>query len=94
LNTKRKFKAKVAAKGVAPKRLTLSKHLTTESSLPQHPLPYAAKNMYYDEKWMEKQERGNGACHNAKYWQDCQLGKWIADHYLKSTYFLLFSAEL
>ena len=58
MNTKRKFKAKVAAKGVAPKRLTLSKHLTTESSLPRHPLPYAAKNMYYDEKWMEKQERG------------------------------------
>ncbi|XP_028394821.1 abnormal spindle-like microcephaly-associated protein homolog [Dendronephthya gigantea] len=56
--TSRKFKAKVAAKGIAPSRLTLTKHLTTERSLPRHPLPYAAKNMYYDEKWMEKQERG------------------------------------
>ncbi|CAB4000793.1 abnormal spindle-like microcephaly-associated homolog, partial [Paramuricea clavata] len=57
-NTSRKFKAKVASKGVAPSRLRLTKHLTTERSLPRHPLPYAAKNMYYDEKWMEKQERG------------------------------------
>lgn len=54
----RKFKTKVTAKGVAPLRLKLTKHLTTERSLPRHPLPYAAKNMYYDEKWMEKQERG------------------------------------
>lgn len=25
--------------------------------LPKHPLLYAAKNMYYDDRWMEKQER-------------------------------------
>lgn len=27
-------------------------------ALPKHPMPFAAKNMYYDERWMEKQERG------------------------------------
>ena len=54
----RKFKAKVSSKGVAPSHLNLTKHLTTERNLPRHPLPYAAKNMYYDEKWTEKQERG------------------------------------
>ena len=26
--------------------------------LPKHPLPFAAKNVYYDERWMEKQEKG------------------------------------
>jgi hypothetical protein len=24
----------------------------------KHTMPYAARNMYYDERWMEKQERG------------------------------------
>ena len=27
-------------------------------ALPKHPMPFAAKNVYYDERWMEKQERG------------------------------------
>lgn len=25
---------------------------------PRHPMPFAARNMYYDERWIEKQERG------------------------------------
>ena len=33
-------------------------HYQYFSALPKHPLPFAAKNMYYDERWMEKQERG------------------------------------
>ena len=28
------------------------------TAFPKHPLVFAAKNMYYDERWMEKQERG------------------------------------
>lgn len=28
------------------------------TAIPKHPLPFAAKNMFYDERWMEKQERG------------------------------------
>lgn len=28
------------------------------TGLARHPLPFAAKNMYFDERWMEKQERG------------------------------------
>ena len=28
------------------------------TALPKHPMPFAAKNVYYDERWMEKQERG------------------------------------
>ena len=26
--------------------------------MPKHPMPFAAKNMYYDERWIEKQDRG------------------------------------
>lgn len=28
------------------------------TAIPRHPLPFAAKNMFYDERWIEKQERG------------------------------------
>ena len=28
------------------------------TALPKHPLAFAAKNIYYDERWMEKQDRG------------------------------------
>ena len=28
------------------------------SATPKHPMPFAARNVYYDERWMEKQERG------------------------------------
>ena len=27
-------------------------------AIPKHPMLYAAKNMYYDERWMDKQESG------------------------------------
>ena len=27
------------------------------SALPRHPLPFAAKNIFYDERWVEKQDR-------------------------------------
>ena len=37
------------------KRLTLNK--PTKSAI-HHPNPFASRNMYYDEKWVEKQERG------------------------------------
>lgn len=26
--------------------------------IPRHPMPFAAKNMFYDERWKEKQEQG------------------------------------
>ncbi|XP_066503175.1 abnormal spindle-like microcephaly-associated protein isoform X2 [Hoplias malabaricus] len=41
---------------VAQSRLTFIK--PTQTALPRHPLPFAAKNMFYDERWLEKQERG------------------------------------
>ena len=28
------------------------------SAAVRHPMPFAARNVYYDERWMEKQERG------------------------------------
>ncbi|XP_076880706.1 abnormal spindle-like microcephaly-associated protein [Brachyhypopomus gauderio] len=46
--------AKVIA--VAQSRLTFIK--PTQTAIPRHPLPFAAKNMFYDERWIEKQERG------------------------------------
>ncbi|KAM4722873.1 abnormal spindle-like microcephaly-associated protein [Rhinophrynus dorsalis] len=30
----------------------------SKTVIPRHPMPFAAKNMFYDERWMEKQERG------------------------------------
>ncbi|XP_050950699.1 abnormal spindle-like microcephaly-associated protein isoform X2 [Labeo rohita] len=41
---------------VAQARLTFIK--PTQTAIPRHPLPFAAKNMFYDERWIEKQERG------------------------------------
>ncbi|KAG5850628.1 hypothetical protein ANANG_G00084460 [Anguilla anguilla] len=46
--------AKVVA--VAQAQLTFIK--SAQTVIPRHPLPFAAKNMFYDERWIEKQERG------------------------------------
>ncbi|XP_029133780.2 abnormal spindle-like microcephaly-associated protein [Labrus bergylta] len=46
--------AKVVA--VAQSKLTFIKSVQT--AIPRHPMPFAAKNMFYDERWIEKQERG------------------------------------
>ncbi|RUS79093.1 hypothetical protein EGW08_013146 [Elysia chlorotica] len=43
-------------KGVPQSRLILLKK--PKSGTARHPMPFAARNMYYDERWMEKQERG------------------------------------
>ncbi|XP_029988612.1 abnormal spindle-like microcephaly-associated protein [Sphaeramia orbicularis] len=47
-------KAKVVA--VAQSKLTFIK--PAQTAIPRHPMPFAAKNMFYDERWIEKQERG------------------------------------
>ncbi|XP_054761637.2 abnormal spindle-like microcephaly-associated protein homolog [Lytechinus pictus] len=52
---KAKPKAPRAVKGVPMAKLQLIK--PTRSALPRHPLPFAAKNIFYDERWMEKQDR-------------------------------------
>ncbi|XP_046339131.2 abnormal spindle-like microcephaly-associated protein homolog isoform X2 [Haliotis rufescens] len=49
-------KSKPPVKGLAQSKLILVKK--GKQGMPRHPLPYAAKNMYYDERWMEKQDRG------------------------------------
>ncbi|CAM4655663.1 unnamed protein product [Leuciscus chuanchicus] len=41
---------------VAQAKLTFMK--PTQTAIPRHPMPFAAKNMFYDERWIEKQERG------------------------------------
>ncbi|XP_027976135.1 abnormal spindle-like microcephaly-associated protein isoform X3 [Eumetopias jubatus] len=41
---------------VAHSTLTFIKPLKTD--IPRHPMPFAAKNMFYDERWKEKQEQG------------------------------------
>ncbi|KAK9403976.1 abnormal spindle-like microcephaly-associated protein like [Crotalus adamanteus] len=41
---------------VAQSQLTFVKPLKTD--IPRHPMPFAAKNMFYDEQWKEKQQRG------------------------------------
>ncbi|XP_067893808.1 abnormal spindle-like microcephaly-associated protein isoform X2 [Heterodontus francisci] len=42
--------------GVAQSQFTFRK--LTKTVIPRHPMPFAAKNMFYDEQWKEKQERG------------------------------------
>ncbi|XP_020629211.1 abnormal spindle-like microcephaly-associated protein homolog isoform X2 [Orbicella faveolata] len=56
MKPKPKVKLKVAAKGIPQRKLQLVK--TPRTNLPRHPMPFAAKNMYYDERWIEKQEEG------------------------------------
>ncbi|XP_035313151.1 abnormal spindle-like microcephaly-associated protein isoform X1 [Cricetulus griseus] len=41
---------------VAQSHLTFIKPL--KAAIPRHPMPFAAKNMFYDERWKEKQEQG------------------------------------
>uniref|UniRef100_A0A8C1XAF1 Abnormal spindle microtubule assembly n=1 Tax=Cyprinus carpio TaxID=7962 RepID=A0A8C1XAF1_CYPCA len=41
---------------VAQAKLTFIKQ--SQTAIPRHPLPFAAKNMFYDDRWIEKQERG------------------------------------
>lgn len=41
---------------VAQSSLTFIKPLKTD--IPRHPMPFAAKNMFYDERWKEKQQQG------------------------------------
>ncbi|NWX40003.1 ASPM protein, partial [Steatornis caripensis] len=43
-------------RGLAQCHLTFVKPLKTV--IPRHPMPFAAKNMFYDERWKEKQQRG------------------------------------
>ncbi|XP_034002708.1 abnormal spindle-like microcephaly-associated protein isoform X2 [Trematomus bernacchii] len=42
---------------VAQSKLTFIKP-AAQTAIPRHPMPFAAKNMFYDERWIEKQERG------------------------------------
>ncbi|XP_064003211.1 LOW QUALITY PROTEIN: abnormal spindle-like microcephaly-associated protein [Pogoniulus pusillus] len=42
--------------GLAQSHLTFVKPLKTV--IPRHPMPFAAKNVFYDERWKEKQQRG------------------------------------
>lgn len=51
--TKRKRRSIVP---VAQSHLTFIKPL--KAAIPRHPMPFAAKNMFYDERWKEKQEQG------------------------------------
>ncbi|XP_037681033.1 abnormal spindle-like microcephaly-associated protein [Choloepus didactylus] len=51
--TSRRTKTIVA---VARSNLTFIKPLKTD--IPRHPMPFAAKNIFYDERWKEKQEKG------------------------------------
>ncbi|TKS75147.1 Abnormal spindle-like microcephaly-associated protein -like protein [Collichthys lucidus] len=46
--------AKIVA--VAQSKLTFIK--PAQTAIPRHPMPFAAKNMFYDERWIEKQETG------------------------------------
>eukprot|EP00795_Rhopilema_esculentum_P010190 gene10190-18862_t len=41
---------------IAVKKLKLEK--PKQGKIAKHPMPYAAKNMFYDERWIEKQETG------------------------------------
>ncbi|XP_037353787.1 abnormal spindle-like microcephaly-associated protein isoform X2 [Talpa occidentalis] len=51
--TKKRTRPSVA---VAQASLTFIKPLKID--IPRHPMPFAAKNMFYDERWKEKQEKG------------------------------------
>ncbi|KAJ7332386.1 hypothetical protein JRQ81_014566 [Phrynocephalus forsythii] len=54
-----KFKTAKRTKKIVPvpqSNLTFVKPLKTD--IPRHPMPFVAKNMFFDERWKEKQQRG------------------------------------
>ena len=58
--------AEVSRKPTAVKsKLTFVKPAKSKKNVAtvHHPLPYASRNMYYDERWAEKQERSK-SCRN------------------------------
>ncbi|XP_039668150.1 abnormal spindle-like microcephaly-associated protein isoform X2 [Perca fluviatilis] len=48
--------ARSAVVAVAQSKLTFIK--PAQTAIPRHPMPFAATNMFYDERWIEKQQRG------------------------------------
>ena len=36
----------------------LCSNLAVSLDIPRHPMPFAARNMFYDERWKEKQQQG------------------------------------
>ncbi|XP_073427821.1 abnormal spindle-like microcephaly-associated protein [Dendrobates tinctorius] len=50
------FKNSKRVVAVAQSKLMFMK--PPKTVIPRHPMPFAAKNMFYDERWMAKQERG------------------------------------
>ncbi|XP_077308892.1 abnormal spindle-like microcephaly-associated protein [Lithobates pipiens] len=50
------FKQSKRVVAVPQSKLTFMK--SAKTVIPRHPMPFAAKNMFYDERWMAKQERG------------------------------------
>ncbi|KAK3864993.1 hypothetical protein Pcinc_029350 [Petrolisthes cinctipes] len=56
LEYKRPVMRKSAPLRVFPSKLTLIK--TGKTAMVHHPNPYAARNMYYDDRWVEKQVAG------------------------------------
>ncbi|KAM4012115.1 abnormal spindle-like microcephaly-associated protein homolog, partial [Anomaloglossus baeobatrachus] len=50
------FKSSKRVVAVPQSKLTFMK--PPKTVIPRHPMPFAAKNMFYDERWMAKQERG------------------------------------
>ncbi|XP_075689489.1 abnormal spindle-like microcephaly-associated protein [Rhinoderma darwinii] len=50
------FKNSKRIVAVAQSKLTFMK--PPKTVIPRHPMPFAAKNMFYDERWIAKQERG------------------------------------
>ena len=55
---KRPSLALSAAAKAPVSRLSLVKPIKNAAAIIHHPNPYAARNMYYDERWIEKQENG------------------------------------
>lgn len=49
------FLLPIGDKCIDSSSVSFSPHL---QAIPRHPMPFAAKNMFYDERWIEKQERG------------------------------------
>ncbi|MEE6512282.1 hypothetical protein FKM82_019234 [Ascaphus truei] len=49
------YKSSKRTVAVAQSQLTFVK--PSKTVIPRHPMPFAAKNMFYDERWMAKQER-------------------------------------
>ncbi|XP_059924107.1 abnormal spindle-like microcephaly-associated protein isoform X2 [Gadus macrocephalus] len=54
----RQHGSSVLVRSTSASSIKSTRAVVPATTIPRHPMPFAAKNMFYDERWIEKQESG------------------------------------